>query len=120
MKLISRLAVLAALPLFSGQCQGDSLAPSSRWTAYTAGRASTPPMGWSSWNAFATDIDEDKIIGSAQALVDSGLARKGDVPSFRPFTGRLHAMGLKAGTYSDLGRNTCSQAYSIHRSAFGW
>jgi alpha-galactosidase len=148
MKLIHpMLAVLAALPVFAAEAQVDPLAPTGRWSAYIAGRAQTPPMGWSSWNAFATDIDEDKVVGSAQALVDSGLAgkgyryvniddgwwlqrrasdghliirserfpsslRKGNVPSFRPFTNRLHAMGLKAGIYSDLGRNTCSQAYS--------
>ena len=139
------LAVLAMLPALSAE--SDPLAPTGRWTAYTSGRAQTPPMGWSSWNAFATDIDEDKILGSARALVDSGLAgkgyryvniddgwwlqrrvsdgqlvirsdrfpstvRKGKLPSFRPFTERLHALGLKAGIYSDLGRNTCSQAYS--------
>ena len=55
----------------------DALAPTGRWSAYTAGRAATPPMGWNSWNAFATDIDEDKILGSAQRIVDSGLAAKG-------------------------------------------
>jgi alpha-galactosidase len=127
--------------------QADPLAPTGRWTAYTAGRAATPPMGWSTWNAFATDIDEDKILGSAKQIVDSGLAAKGyryiniddgwalkrrmpdgrmiirddkfpsartggDAPSFKPFTEKLHAMGLKAGIYSDLGRNTCSEAYS--------
>jgi hypothetical protein len=125
----------------------DPLAPTGHWSGYTAGRAATPPMGWSSWNAFATDIDEDKILASAQRIVDSGLAAKGyryiniddgwalkrrqpdghmiiradkfpsartggDTPSFKPFTDRLHAMGLKAGIYSDLGRNTCSEAYS--------
>jgi len=148
MKLIgATLAMLAVFPVFSAERTGDPLAPTGRWTAYTAGRAQTPPMGWSSWNAFATDIDEDKILGSARALVDSGLAgkgyryvniddgwwlqrrasdgqlvirserfpstvRAGDLPTFRPFTDRLHALGLKAGIYSDLGRNTCSQAYS--------
>src|SRR5689334_16685898 len=119
-------------PVLSAQAQGDPLAPTSRGIAYTEGRAKTPRMGGSSGNAFATDIDEDKILGSARALVDSGLARKGyryvniddgwwlqrrtsdgqlvirsarfpstvradDLPSFRPFTDRLHAMGLKAG-----------------------
>ena len=34
-------------------------------------------MGWSSWSAFATNIDEDKILGSAQRTIDSGLAAKG-------------------------------------------
>lgn len=145
------LAFIGMFPAVSAGAQHDPLAPTSRWTAYTAGRAQTPPMGWSSWNAFATDIDEDKILGSARALVDSGLARRGyryvniddgwwlqrrasdgqlviratrfpstvregALPSFRPFTDRLHAMGLKAGIYSDLGRNTCSQAYSTDAS----
>lgn len=32
--------------------------------------------------------------------------------TFLPLTNRLHAMGLKAGIYSDIGRNTCGQQYS--------
>ncbi|WP_443750780.1 glycoside hydrolase family 27 protein [Asticcacaulis solisilvae] len=31
--------------------------------------------------------------------------------SLRPFTDHLHAMGLKAGLYTDIGRNACSQAW---------
>ncbi len=134
------------LAMAGAQAAPDPLAPTARWSAYSAGRAATPPMGWSSWNAFGTDIDEAKILGSAQRILDSGLAASGyryiniddgwalrrqqpdgrlvirpdrfpsavsgGVSSFRPFTDKLHAMGLKAGIYSDLGRNTCSQAYS--------
>ncbi|WP_343729905.1 NPCBM/NEW2 domain-containing protein [Duganella sp.] len=134
------------LAMAGAQAAPDPLAPSARWSAYTAGRAATPPMGWSSWNAFGTDIDEARILGSAQRILDSGLAASGyryiniddgwalrrqqpdgrlvirpdrfpsavsgGASSFRPFTDKLHAMGLKAGIYSDLGRNTCSQAYS--------
>jgi len=37
--------------------------------------------------------------------------------SFKPLTDKLHAMGLKAGIYSDLGHNSCSQAYP---SPDGW
>jgi hypothetical protein len=141
---------LALIPLLfaiaASHAATDPLAPTAHWSAYTAGRAATPPMGWSSWNAFATDIDEAKILGSAQRIVDSGLAAKGyryiniddgwalrrqvadgrlvirpdrfpssiqgGTSTFRPLTDKLHAMGLKAGIYSDLGRNTCSQAYS--------
>lgn len=141
------LVLLAALPVLPAQAKEDPLAATGRWSTYIAGRAQTPPMGWSSWNAFATDIDEDKILGSAQALIRGGLAAKGyryvniddgwalqrrigdgallirpgrfpstNQPgadaSFRPLTDKLHGMGLKAGIYSDLGRNTCSQAYS--------
>lgn len=123
----------------------DPLAPTGRWSANTDGQAATPPMGWNSWNAFFTDVDEDKVLASAKVIVDSGLAAKGyryvnldegwwdhrradgrmlvrvdkfpsartgdGATSFRPFTDRLHAMGLKAGLYSDLGRNTCAQAF---------
>ncbi|HVJ36197.1 MAG TPA: NPCBM/NEW2 domain-containing protein [Stenotrophomonas sp.] len=31
--------------------------------------------------------------------------------SFRAWTDRLHAMGFKAGLYTDVGRNACSQAF---------
>lgn len=125
----------------------NSLAPTGHWSAYQAGSAQLPPMGWNSWNAFFTEIDEEKLLGSAQRILATGLAEKGyrfiniddgwwlkrrssdgriiiradkfpsargrkGPPSFRPLTDKLHAMGLKAGIYSDLGRNSCSQAYS--------
>jgi hypothetical protein len=132
----------------TSRAQGaDPLDATGRWTAYTAGRAATPPMGWNSWNAFASAIDEDKVMGSARRIVESGLADKGyryinlddgwaarrrlpdghllirtdkfpsaasdtGTPTFKPFTDSLHAMGLKAGIYSDIGRNTCAQAWS--------
>jgi hypothetical protein len=127
-----RVVTLALLLALGLQAHADPLAPTGTWSAYTAGRAATPPMGWSSWNAFGTDIDEHKVLGAAQALVDQGLAAKGyryiniddgwwlqrrlsdgtliirterfpstrqanGTPSFRSFTDRLHAMGLKAG-----------------------
>lgn len=122
-----------------------SLSPAGRWSANSTGQATTPPVGWNSWNAFFTDVDEEKVLASAKVIVDSGLAAKGyryvnldegwwdhrradgrmlvradkfpsaatgdGATSFRPFTDRLHAMGLKAGIYTDLGRNTCAQAY---------
>src|SRR5262245_52164079 len=55
----------------------DPLAPTGRWTGYTHGRAATPPMGWNSWNAFASAVDEEKVMGSANRIVESGLAAKG-------------------------------------------
>jgi hypothetical protein len=142
------LGVLAALaasaPLAAA---ADPLAPTGRWSAYTRGAAQLPPMGWNSWNAFASNIDEAKLMGSARVIVDKGLAAKGyryidlddgwwlkrdlatgrivirtanfpsaampdGTTSFRPLTDRLHAMGLKAGIYSDIGRNSCAQMYS--------
>lgn len=148
MKMIAMCSLLlcASMANAAAATATDPLAPTGRWSAYNTGHAATPPMGWSSWNAFGTDIDEAKIIGAAQRIVDSGLAAKGyryvniddgwitrrampggrmiiradrfpssvvgDASSFRPLTDKIHAMGLKAGIYSDLGRNTCSQAYS--------
>jgi hypothetical protein len=41
-----------------------------------------------------------------------GAAMAGGETSLRPITDRLHAMGLRAGIYSDIGRNACSQAWS--------
>ncbi len=144
-------AALAALLLATSAgvpaALADPLAPTGRWSVDPGGSAPLPPMGWSSWNAFNSDIDEEKILGSAQALVDSGLARLGyhyvDIDdgwwlrrrqpdgrlviradrfpsaalpggetSFRPLVDRLHAMGLKAGIYSDIGRNSCGQIYT--------
>ena len=128
----------------------DALAPAGRWEGSTNGNAATPPMGWNSWNAFRTEVDEAKVMGAAQVLVDSGLAKLGytkvllddgwwlkrrtsdgrlqirtgifpsaatggpEGSSFKPFTDKLHAMGLKAGLYTDIGRNACSQAYDLH------
>lgn len=143
------LAVSGLLILLTAQpADADPLAPTGRWTAPVYHSLKAPPMGWNSWNAFATDIDEKKVMGSAQALVSSGLAglgyvyvnlddgwwakrRAGDArmqvradafpsaaeagpdgTSFKPFVDQLHRMGLKAGIYSDIGRNSCSQVFS--------
>ena len=128
--------------------QVDPLAPTGRWSANTRGSAPVPPMGWNSWNAFYSDIDEEKVMASATILVDSGLAARGyrnvniddgwwlqrrqsdgrmvirtekfpsaavgpdGQTSFRPLTDRLHAMGLRAGIYSDIGRNSCGQVFT--------
>lgn len=141
-----KLLALSLLVAFSAQAQ-SSLEATGRWQHQPVGNAATPPMGWSSWNAFRVDITEQKVLDSAQVIVDSGLAKAGyrqinvddgwwlkrrtsdgrllvrtglfpsaDLgpgkdSSLRPFTDRIHAMGLKAGIYTDIGRNACSQAY---------
>jgi hypothetical protein len=66
-------AALAALctPLAAA---ADPLTPTSRWSANTDGFAPVPPMGWNSWNAFNSDVDEEKVLASAQALVDTKLS----------------------------------------------
>jgi hypothetical protein len=72
------LATIAGCTLAgSAFAASDPLAPTGQWSANTRGQAQTPPMGWNSWNAFGADIDETKLLASAQVLVDSGLAAKG-------------------------------------------
>jgi hypothetical protein len=140
------LAGAALLALSGTAAAADPLAPTGRWSANTEGHAPVPPMGWNSWNAFNSDVDEEKVLASAQALLDTKLATlgyryvniddgwwlkrhqpdgrlmirtshfpsaaTGKNPSFRPLTDKLHAMGLKAGIYSDIGRNSCGQIYT--------
>ena len=39
--------------------------------------ALTPPMGWNSWNCFASAVSEEKIKAAADAMVSSGLINHG-------------------------------------------
>lgn len=143
--------LIALLSTSALAAPGDpTIEPGGRWSARSGAAASMPAMGWSSWNAFRTEITEDKVLGSADALIRTGLAargyryiniddgwwlrrrardgrlevrtqifpsavaaRGGDT-SLRPLVDRLHGMGLKAGIYTDIGRNACSQAYDLH------
>ena len=86
-----------------------------------------PPMGWSTWNTFAENINEELVLSSAEVLVSSGLKEAGYeyvvvddcwalrgrdkegrlIPDPAKFphgmkyvADRLHAMGLKFGMYS--------------------
>ena len=93
----------------------------------------TPTMGWSSWNTFALNINEELIKGQADAMHQSGLQAAGykyvniddgywdgrgedghlrlNTKLFpngmRPLVDYIHSLGLKAGIYSDGGDNTC-------------
>ncbi len=94
----------------------------------------TPTMGWSSWNAYGFKINESIIKSQADALVTTGLkdagyiylniddgffgGRDGDgkllihptrFPNgMRTVVDYIHSKGLKAGIYSDAGKNTCA------------
>jgi alpha-galactosidase len=90
-------------------------------------------MGWNSWNAFGCDVDERKVRGNADALVDSSLKDAGYryvnvddcwsakhrrhgrlVADPRKFPSGIaaladfvHDRGLKLGIYADAGSRTC-------------
>lgn len=140
---------LALVPLFGMAAESrQDLQPSARFSVYGHGAAATPPMGWNPWNAFRTEVTQDKILSVAETIkrngmqqagyryinIDDGwwLQRRADggiqirtsmfpmaasrsgPPSLRPWTDHLHAMGFKAGLYTDVGRNACSQAHDAH------
>jgi alpha-galactosidase len=91
----------------------------------------TPPLGWSSWNAFGIAIDEGEVRRQAAALVETGLADAGFTTvsiddgwqgdrdhhgclqpngRFTDLTGLcddLHDLGLRVGIYSSPGPTSC-------------
>ena len=98
-----------------------------------------PTMGWSSWNAFGVNINESIIKGQANAMVSKGLLGVGfdhiniDDGYFggrdkqtgqllihpqrfpnglKGVVDHIHGKGLKAGIYSDAGRNTCGSMFN--------
>lgn len=94
----------------------------------------TPTMGWSSWNAYGFKINESIIKSQADALVTTGLKDAGYIylniddgffggrdsngkllihptrfpNGMRTVVDYIHSKGLKAGIYSDAGKNTCA------------
>lgn len=141
------LGIAMPMAAAAADVPADALQPSGAWSLKAFGNAPLPPMGWNSWNAFHTQVDEAKVLGSARAILAAGLRdlgyryiniddgwwqqrRQGDGrmvirtsifpsakrtegggTSFRPLVQQLHTMGLKAGIYTDIGRNACSQGY---------
>ncbi|KAG2548204.1 hypothetical protein PVAP13_9KG150800 [Panicum virgatum] len=108
----------------------------SRRRTFENGLGRTPQMGWNSWNHFGCGINEDLIKQTADALVNTGLAKLGYeyvniddcwAESDRDYQGNfvanrqtfpsgikaladyVHAKGLKLGIYSDAGTRTCSK-----------
>ena len=87
--------------------------------------ALTPPMGWNSWNAWGSEVSQDKVLRSARAMAASGLVNHGwsyvntddawqaprggklnalqgneKFPDIKAMCDEIHALGLKAGIYS--------------------
>lgn len=100
----------------------------------TTGLGQTPPLGWSSWNYFAADINETLFRDMADAMLSSGLAAAGFeyinvdagylvkeraedgslvvnerlFPSgIRALADYVHQRGLKLGVYTDLTAHSC-------------
>ena len=97
----------------------------------------TPIMGWSSWNNFRVNINEEVIKAQADFMVSSGMADagynyvnvddgffagrddQGDLivhperfpNGMKVISDYIHSKGLKAGIYSDAGINTCASQW---------
>lgn len=98
--------------------------------------AKTPQMGWDNWNAFACDVSEDLLLGTAKSIVDYGLRDAGYqyvilddcwqthqrndtghlVANSTRFpngmldvSNKIHDLGLKFGMYSSAGEYTCAR-----------
>ncbi len=107
-------------------------------TYSASGAATTPPMGWNSWNAFSCSVTEDDVRDAADLLVGTGLRDIGyeylvvddcwmeaelgedgqlepdseDFPSgIDTLANDVHEKGLKFGIYSSAGDVTC-QGYA--------
>lgn len=105
----------------------------------------TPTMGWSSWNTYRININENLIRQQADAMVEKGLKDAGysyiniDDGYFggrdkngnlliheerfpnglKPLVSYIHGKGLKAGIYSDAGRNTCGSFWDGDKAGIG-
>lgn len=99
----------------------------------SSGLAPLPPMGWASWNHYFCDYNAQTIRDQADALVSSGMRDLGykyvliqeciaptrdasgnlvvDAKRFpngmKALVDYIHARGLKAGIYTDVGPYTC-------------
>jgi hypothetical protein len=110
----------------------------------TAATVATPPMGWASWNSFAAQINYTVIKAQVDAMVSTGMKDAGYTyvnidegwwQGTRDSAGKItvdtnewpggmaaiadyiHAKGLKAGIYTDAGRDGCGYYYPTGRPA---
>ena len=96
------------------------------------GLARTPPMGWNSWNKFASKVDDPTVRSIADAMASNGMKDAGYLyiniddtweasrdaqgniqtnkkfPDMKALADYVHSKGLKLGIYSSPGPNTCA------------
>lgn len=111
----------------------------------TASAEQPPIMGWSSWNTYGFQINDSLVRTQADAMVNLGFFEKGykyiniDDGFFggrdkdghllihptrfpnglRTLVDYIHGKGLKAGIYSDAGRNTCASFWGQPKDTIG-
>ncbi|MEU6147501.1 ricin-type beta-trefoil lectin domain protein [Streptomyces sp. NPDC047081] len=114
--------------------------------AVTSNQIAVPsaPMGWASWNSFAAKIDYNVIKAQVDAFVAAGMPAAGykyinidegwwqgtrdsagnitvdesEWPGgMKAIADYIHSKGLKAGIYTDAGKNGCGYYYPTGRPA---
>src|SRR3954470_11381170 len=138
--LMPRVAILGATVVTL------ALAAAPESVALDNGLARTPPMGWNSWYTAHCGVTEDVVLRNAQALVDTGLAARGDrhvnvagcwedrerdshgtlrgsretFPSgMRELGRRIHALGLRFGIYTSAGPRICNHPHPGSMGHYG-
>ena len=95
--------------------------------------AATPPMGWNSWNYFASKVDDKGVRAAADQIVSTGMKDAGYIyvniddtwegkrdesgilhtnekfPDMKALADYVHSKGLKLGIYSGPGNLTCAK-----------
>ncbi len=125
--LVTLLISVCALSLFGNNTRQSAYALAN-------GQEMTPVMGWSSWNAYFTNINASVIEAAANAMVSSGMKAAGyqyvnidagwwsgtrdssgnitvDQSKWpggmQALASYIHSKGLKAGIYTDAGKDGC-------------
>jgi hypothetical protein len=141
---LSRALVIAVTAALTSGVGAAQAAQKEADTAPQQVPVASPPMGWASWNAFAAKVDAKTIEAQADALVSSGLAAAGydhvnidegwwqgtrdadgnitvdetEWPGgMKAVADYIHSKGLKAGIYTDAGKDGCGYYYPTGRVA---
>ncbi|MEU0214794.1 RICIN domain-containing protein [Streptomyces sp. NPDC006265] len=135
---------LAGLAALDGHESSAPLAAEPVAVSTTQTGVTPPPMGWASWNSFASSIDHNVIKQQTDALVSSGMAAagyqyvnlddgwwQGDRDAngnivvdenlwpggMKAMADYIHSKGLKAGIYTDAGKQGCGYYFPTTRPA---
>ncbi|MFF5187487.1 RICIN domain-containing protein [Streptomyces sp. NPDC000345] len=143
-RVLSLALAVAGLTALTGHGTPAPLSAEPVAVSTTQAAVNPPSMGWASWNSFASSIDFDVIKQQTDALVSSGMAAagyqyvnlddgwwQGDRASdgtisvdadlwpggMKAVADYIHGKGLKAGIYTDAGKQGCGYYYPTTRPA---
>ncbi|WP_182884309.1 glycoside hydrolase family 27 protein [Microbispora sp. H10885] len=143
-RLLVAVQVVVLALASAGWAVPDGVARTVAMPAAAVAAVATPPLGWASWNTFAAQINYNVIKAQVDAMVSSGMKDAGyeyvnidegwwqgtrdssgnitvDTAEWpggmKAIADYIHSKGLKAGIYTDAGRNGCGYYYPTGRPA---